>query len=412
MNSIDLSWTAPTPPNNYTLSSYNLGFKRTSNPAASVFTDITLGPVGTSFSIMDLQASATYAIRISATYIPTFGNNLATSDYVSLSASTATGTLPSITAVSSLVCVTQPPPSVKQLNIEWAPYNPTISGYEFQFYNFFINDQSVRPYSAINGSSAKTDTTFTFTIDSTGAPLLNNASYNLWVQTVWRKTSTGELFYSSAEKTIGTTLAGPPGPSSLTAFNIGSESIDVSWDMIFTNDYPSGDFVNYNVYISETSTFSLANQIGNTLDPNFKLVTSGYLTISPNTPYYIGASTTFSTGESNIVMLTPSPTTTISTKTPDHIYSLTTQQVAADHIKVQWDPYTTNGTGSFKFSFYISTTPTIPTSTTLNSNTKTITEYDFTSLDSNTTYYIWVVASFGTDDSEPVALSAKTLAQN
>ena len=413
-NTIQVSWDAPTS-SSYTVTGYNVQFSQQGEPTRTII-PVPLTP-RTAY-ITDLIPGNTYSIWISAVY----GNDGYESNSVQLTPSPATnsGSLIYVTPIEGLNCVAQPPPLLRQLKISWSNYNPSINaGHEFAFYRFFISTTDTRPYDAVGGDTVQSNTTFTFdSIDNAGTPLLNNTSYYLWAQTVWRNTLSGELFFSftgtpsTPKYTIGTTLVGPPGPSSLTAFNIGSDSIDVSWGMIFTSEYPIGDFSYYSVYISETPTFTLANQIGTTTDLNFKLITSSYFTISPNTSYYIGASTAFSTGESNIVMLTPSPTTTISTKTVDHITSLATQQVGVNHIKVQWDDYSaTTGTGTFKFSFYISTTPTIPSSTTLNSGDNTITEYDFTSLDSNTTYYIWVVASFGTNDSEPVALSAKTQSQ-
>ena len=418
-NTIQVSWDAPTS-SSYAVTGYNVQFNQQGEPTRTI---IPVPSTDRTAYITDLIPGNTYSIWISAVY----GNDGYESSSVQLSPSPTTnsGSIIAVTPIADLNCVTQPPPSLRQLKISWSNYNPSINaGYEFAFYRFFISTTDTRPYDPVDGDIVKSSTTFTFDrADNVGTPLLNGTSYYLWVQTVWRNTTTSELFFSftgtpsTPKYTIGTTLAGPPPPRFPSAFNIGSTSVDFSWTPPeFSPDPTSGftdsDFRYYNIYASESSTLTVSDQITTTNDPNFKLITSSYLTILPTTSYYIGVSATFQSGESNIVMLTPSPTTTISTKTVDHITSLATQQVGVDHIKVQWDDYSaTTGTGTFKFSFYISTTPTIPASTTLNSNTKTITEYDFTSLDSNTTYYIWVVASFGTNDSEPVALSAKTLAQ-
>ena len=412
-NTIQVSWDAPASPP-YSVTGYNIQFNKQGDLTRTI---IPVQSIDRTAYIIDLIPGNTYNIWISAVY----GNDGYESSLVQLNPSPATdsGSIISPTPVEGLICVTQPPPSLRQLNIEWNTYNPSINtGYEFAYYRFFISTSSIRPYNSVDGDSVQSKNTFTFDrIDNIGTPLLNNTSYYLWVQTVWTNTSSGELFYSTSTGTIGVTLAGPPAPSSPSAFNIGSTSIDFSWNPPeFSLDPGSGftvsDFGNYNIYASESYTLTISDQIATTIDTNFKLVTSSYLTILPNTAYYIGVSATFGSGDSNIVMLTPSPTTTISTRTVPYITSLATQLVGIDHIKVQWDDYSaTTGTGAFKFSFYISTNSTIPASTTLNSNDKSITEYDFTGLNADTTYYIWVVASFGTNNSEPVALSAKTLEQ-
>jgi hypothetical protein len=179
--------------------------------------------------------------------------------------------------------------------------------------------------------------------------------------------------------------------------------------MEFTDEYPEGSFSNYELYLSETPPFTLADTADTAFDKNNKFEMNTNTTILPGGTYYMGVSAVFSNGNSNIVTL--GPITTLATQAVPQITSLALLTAGLNNINVQWDEYTETGTGTFQFKFYISTSPSKPSTPTFSSNTMSLTEYDFTGLTENTRYYIWVVTSFGSDNSEAVALSANTAKQ-
>ncbi len=364
----DVGWTAPT--TNLTITGYDVRYK-----VVSTATFSNAGHTGTtaSFTFTGLTANTSYEVQVRA---------LAGTETGTWSATLYTSTL-ALNPIGAPTSLTASNATSTGFQVSWtAPTsNLTITGYDVRY----------RVASATTFSDAGhsgTTTSFTFT------GLTANTAYVIQVRTV---AGTDTSVWSAALNTSTLALNPIGAPTSLTASNIGSTGLKVSWTAPTTNLTITGYDVRYRV--ASATTFSDAGHTGTTTSFTFTGLTA-------NTAYVIQVRTVAGTDTS--VWSAALNTSTLPLNPVDAPTSLTASNTTSTGFQVSWTAPTSNLTiTGYDVRYKVAATTTFSDA----GHTGTTTSFTFTGLTASTAYEIQVRTLAGTETSVwSASLYSSTLA--
>jgi hypothetical protein len=388
-NSVSLSWTAPTPPANCTVSSYIVDDGTASPPTTVAASGVT----GTTYTVSGLAASTTYYFSVAA--VDAFGTSPASTI---ISDKTSAGT----SAPAPPTGLTASPISSSQINLAWTA--STTAGVTYLVF------QDGSQLATVSGT----------TYSSTGLAASTTYSY-----TVEATDSAGT---SAADGPVSTeTLAGVSGgvapPTSVTAVGSAYNQIDLRW-VASTTPAPNTAPVNYNIYRSTTPGFtpSASNLLGTTigitnyLDSNYPATLSPPTGpgVQPDTTYYYQVVASTSSGTSTAVATSAtSLPAAASTAAPAALTGLTAMAENANEIDLIWNS-TNSGVGTVVTTYYIyrSTTASFTPATSNQIGTTKSNWFQDALATASTQYYYQVLAKNSIGDSptsETVAAATPAL---